>query len=192
MNTSIKELRQITKLSQKEFGQKYRIPLKTIQNWESSTEKPSSRICPSYIIYLLAKIIVNEYPNCQLKDKLDNLIISGKIKLDSRRESALRYALQKITESPLFPYVDDVILYGSTARNETKKSSDIDLLLVLNPKIKNEAKHSGWIVKIKGGISTENYKDPETDLHIAYGDFWKNENRAFQKNILTEGFSIWN
>lgn len=192
MITGIKELRQITNLSQKEFGKKYKIPLKTIQNWESNTEKSSSRSCPPYVTFLLAKVIVNEYPGTQMNDKLDNLMIQGKINLEPRRESALRYAIDKICKSALLPYVEDLILYGSTARNAAKENSDIDLLLVLNPNIKKEADYSSWIIKIKGEISTEDYKDPETDLHIAYGDSWKYDNQAFQKNIQTEGYSIWN
>lgn len=192
MVTSIKELRQITNLTQKEFGEKYRIPLKTIQNWESSTDKTASRTCPPYVIYLLAKTIVNEYPECVLNNKLDSLIIHGTINLDQRRESALRYAIEKIENSSLHDYVEDVILYGSTARNEATKTSDIDLLLVLNPSIKSKTNYSNWIVKIKGEISTDDFRDPETDLHISYGDSWKNENQAFQRNIQKEGLSIWN
>lgn len=192
MVTGIKEIRQITKLSQKEFGKKYKIPLKTIQNWESDTDKTSSRRCPQYVLYLLAKTITGEYSNYQLNDKIDNLMIQGKLNLEQRRESALRYALEQISTSPLLPYVDDVILYGSTARNETTKNSDIDLLLVLNPSVKNEAEYSSWIVRIKGNISTDDIKDPETDLHIAFGDTWKYDTKAFQRNIQEEGFSIWN
>lgn len=192
MITSIKELRQITNLSQKEFGNKYKIPLKTIQNWESDTDKSASRTCPPYVVYLLAKTIVNEYSECHLNDKLDNLIIHGTITLDQRRESALRYAIRQIEKSSICSYVEDLILYGSTARNEATQTSDIDILLVLNPDIKKEANYSNWIVKIKGEISTDDFRDPETDLHIAYGDSWKYENQAFQKNIQSEGLSIWN
>lgn len=192
MITGIKELRQITNLSQKEFGNKYKIPLKTIQNWESDIDKSASRTCPPYVVYLLAKTIVNEYPGCFLKDNLDNMIIQGIINLEPRRESALRYALDQIQKSPLGDFVDDVILYGSTARNEATKSSDIDLLLVLNPAIKKEVNYSNWIVKIKGEISTDDFRDPETDLHVTFGNSWKQENQAFQKNIQSEGLSVWN
>ncbi len=192
MVTSIKELRQITNLSQKEFGNKYKIPLKTIQNWESDTDKTSSRTCPPYVVYLLAKTIINEYSGCILKDKIDNMIIQETINLDPRREFALRYAIDQIQKSSLRDFVDDVILYGSTARNEATITSDIDLLLVLNPAIKKEANYSNWIVKIKGEISTDDFRDPETDLHVTFGDSWKQENQAFQKNIQSEGLSIWN
>ncbi len=192
MVTNIRELRQITNLSQKEFGKKYRIPLKTIQNWESNPDKTASRTCPLYVVYLLAKTIVNEYSGCNIKDKLDNLMVHGTISLDQRRESALRYAIDQIRKSSLKAYVEDVILYGSTARNEATKTSDIDLLLVLNPAIKKEPNYSNWIVKIKGEISTDDIRDPETDLHVTYGDSWKHENQAFQRNIQSEGISVWN
>lgn len=112
--------------------------------------------------------------------------------MDIKRESAIRYALKMISQSKLFPYVEDVILYGSTARNEASSSSDIDLLLVLNPHAKEQENSRSWIVDLRGNISTDNIRDPEADLHIAYGDSWKSGNQAYQRNIQKEGLSIWN
>ena len=192
MVTGIRELRNITGLSQKEFGNKYNIPLKTIQNWESDRSKEASRSCPPYVIYLLAKAVATDYSDCKLQDKLDNLVAHGKLFLDIKRESAIRYALKMISQSKLFPYVEDVILYGSTARNEASSSSDIDLLLVLNPHAKEQENSRSWIVDLRGNISTDNIRDPEADLHIAYGDSWKSGNQAYQRNIQKEGLSIWN
>lgn len=44
----IKELRKLTKLSQKQFSEKYGIPLPTIRHWEQG-----QRECPQYVIDLL-------------------------------------------------------------------------------------------------------------------------------------------
>ena len=192
MVTEIRELRRITGLSQKEFGSRYNIPLKTIQNWESDKDKEASRKCPPYVTYLLAKAVINDFSGCNLNDKLDNLMAHGRLFLDSKREASIRFALDRISQSKLFPYVEDVILYGSTARNEASSSSDIDLLLVLNCNAKGQRDSNSWIIDLKGNISTDSIKDPEADLHITYGDSWKSGNQAYQRNIQKEGLSIWN
>lgn len=44
----IKEIRKLTGLSQVKFGEKYHIPTRTIQEWESGRRKPAD-----YIIELL-------------------------------------------------------------------------------------------------------------------------------------------
>lgn len=45
---TIKELREITGLSKAEFGRRYNIPYRTIQNWENG-----QRECPIYVQELL-------------------------------------------------------------------------------------------------------------------------------------------
>lgn len=58
MNTvskSIKELRDQTKLKQKDFADKYRIPVATIRDWEQGR-----RHCPEYVIELLKYRIEHE------------------------------------------------------------------------------------------------------------------------------------
>lgn len=44
----IKELRKLTGLSQKQFSEKYGIPLPTIRHWEQK-----QRECPQYVLDLL-------------------------------------------------------------------------------------------------------------------------------------------
>ncbi len=41
-------------------------------------------------------------------------------------------------------------------------------------------------------ISSDDYNMPETDLHVAFGDSWKQSNDAYFSNVREEGFSIWN
>lgn len=48
----IKEIRDITGLSQTAFGKKYGIGLRTIQHWEEGTRK-----CPSYVENLLERAV---------------------------------------------------------------------------------------------------------------------------------------
>lgn len=53
---TIKELRQITGLSQRAFGEKYHIPTRTVENWESGSRKPSETI-----LYLLERAVREDY-----------------------------------------------------------------------------------------------------------------------------------
>ena len=48
----IKELRKLTGLSQTAFGEKYDIPMRTIQNWEKGV-----RIPPTYVLKLLERVV---------------------------------------------------------------------------------------------------------------------------------------
>jgi len=59
---NIKELRKITGLSQTKFGEKYHIPLRTIQHWENETRKPAE-----YIVYLLERVISEDYDMREIK-----------------------------------------------------------------------------------------------------------------------------
>lgn len=55
---TIREIRALTGLSQKEFGEKYHIPMRSIQNWEGG-----QRACPEYVIYLLERVVKEDYTN---------------------------------------------------------------------------------------------------------------------------------
>lgn len=52
---TIKALRESLGLSAQKFGDKYGIPMRTIQNWENGTSK-----CPEYVINLLQRVIEAE------------------------------------------------------------------------------------------------------------------------------------
>lgn len=52
----IKELRKLTGLSQTAFGEKYDIPMRTIQNWEKGVRVP-----PTYVIKLLERVVKEDY-----------------------------------------------------------------------------------------------------------------------------------
>ena len=53
---TIKELRTITGLTQKAFGQKYHIPTRTIEDWEGGRRRPSETI-----LYLLGRVVKSDY-----------------------------------------------------------------------------------------------------------------------------------
>lgn len=51
MEIEIREIRERSGLTQKQFSQKYNIPVDTLQNWEQGRRK-----CPAYVITLLEMI----------------------------------------------------------------------------------------------------------------------------------------
>ena len=53
---TIKEIRSITGLSAQKFGDKYGIPMRTIQNWEYGI-----RECPPYIQSLLERVVKEDF-----------------------------------------------------------------------------------------------------------------------------------
>ena len=53
---SIKKIRSYTGLSQAKFSQKYNIPTRTVENWESGSRK-----CPEYLIQLLSRVVQEDF-----------------------------------------------------------------------------------------------------------------------------------
>lgn len=186
----IKKLRKISGLSQNEFSNKYFVPLKTLQNWEADKNTSSYRQCPKYVYRLLKKALINDYRNEFIDFRID--VLTNKINLDDKFIKAIRYALNAIINSDISMHINDVVLYGSTARGENKKDGDVDILLVLDESIKKVKGYQKSINKLKGSISTSNINDPENDLHVVYGGEYKKANDAYYKNIMKDGVSIWN
>ena len=63
---TIKEIRELTGLSQAKFAEKYHIPKRSIENWESET-----RQCPIYVVELLeyrVKLDINTDKDLDKKD----------------------------------------------------------------------------------------------------------------------------
>lgn len=52
----IKEIREMTGLSQRKFAAKYNIPRRTIENWEMGTAIP-----PAYVVELLERAVRMDY-----------------------------------------------------------------------------------------------------------------------------------
>ena len=56
---TIKELRNFTGLSQQAFSDKYKIPKRTIENWEGGKRNP-----PDYVVTLLERVVLED---CKVK-----------------------------------------------------------------------------------------------------------------------------
>lgn len=53
---TVKEIRTSTGLSQTKFGEKYGIPMRTIQDWEAGIRKP-----PEYVVTLLERVVKEDF-----------------------------------------------------------------------------------------------------------------------------------
>lgn len=53
---NVRELRGITGLSQQKFGDLYRIPKRTIENWEGGKTTP-----PEYVLLLLERAVKEDF-----------------------------------------------------------------------------------------------------------------------------------
>ncbi len=100
------------------------------------------------------------------------------------RQKAIKIFYKNLKEKPLF-----VILFGSTAKNNYKKNSDIDLLLITNKKINKK------IIE-KAIIETESLTSIKIDVfQITYKDFIEEiklkEDKTIQSAIKT-GYPIIN
>ena len=75
----IKELRAITGLTQKKFSERFKIPLRTVQNWESGTNTP-----PEYIPRLIEMQMILENEIDQLRN--GQMILRDKAEPDQEQE----------------------------------------------------------------------------------------------------------
>ena len=53
---TVKEMRLSLGMTQKEFSEEYKIPYRTVQNWETGDRKP-----PDYVIELLERVVRQDY-----------------------------------------------------------------------------------------------------------------------------------
>ncbi len=108
-----------------------------------------------------------------------------------RHQGALNYALSQISRSPIAPYVETLLLFGSCAKKTEHFESDIDLFLELSEHFPKTPEMKMELIRLKAAVSTGSLNDPETDLKIVIGSDWRKSNMLFYQNILTEGINIW-
>lgn len=60
-NMTIKEIRGLTKLTQKDFAAKYEIPVSTLKGWEADPSSRRHRNCPDYVKELLRRAVFADY-----------------------------------------------------------------------------------------------------------------------------------
>jgi transcriptional regulator with XRE-family HTH domain len=72
---SIKELREMTGLTQVKFAGTYHIPLQTVKQWEASKDSKAYRTPPVYALRLLELTILRD-----IEDKMVSLILDERNK----------------------------------------------------------------------------------------------------------------
>lgn len=104
-----------------------------------------------------------------------------------KSQKSIEHALLTIKSSPLANYVDKIYLYGSCARGEQTKDSDVDLLLQLKPDTPNLKED---ILDLIGRAVPANIELPEIDLKVVIGDEWREKNSLYFNNIKREGILL--
>lgn len=61
MAMGVKEIRELSGLTQAKFAEKYHIPKRTIENWEVSESSPEHREAPEYIRELLERVVREDF-----------------------------------------------------------------------------------------------------------------------------------
>lgn len=109
MKYAIRELRDKTGLTQKEFAETYGIPLSTLQKWEQAVMTP-----PDYVINLLARIIPGVDKNLMKIEskKTGNIYYYDKkkktIKDSIGNEITVKESIDGVKMSNLGLYADDL------------------------------------------------------------------------------------
>lgn len=119
------------------------------------------------------------------KNKLNNDVFK-----DERFFYSLNYALTKLKESEIAPYIAEVYLYGSCARKEQKYTSDIDLFVELGADADKESVHDA-VIQLKGSISPAGLYDVPVEMFVTIGPKWKSSKSPYHKNIRRDGIKIW-
>lgn len=109
-------------------------------------------------------------------------------KNDSRHFAALKYAMEKICDSEVSGYVDELYLYGSYSRGTHRWDSDIDLLLVLDERariLKAE------VLKLKSEVTMDDLYAVKVDIKVVFGGEWKKSPMLFFTTIKEESKKLW-
>lgn len=116
-----------------------------------------------------------------------NKILNFKFK---KHQRALDYALLQIKESPIFPYVKNIIVYGSCARGEEKWDSDLDLLLVTSDIVEKNDNLRMASRLLQGNCFLPGIDEAEVDMHIINISTWTNKNTTYLNEIRKDGIKL--
>lgn len=108
-----------------------------------------------------------------------------------RHQKALNYAINQIRLSPLYPYLKELYLFGSCARNEQKWRSDIDLFMQLDDEVVKVEHWKSEMFRLRSFVSSDELYEPECDLKIVLGPEWKENDMLFYKNVRKDGVRLW-
>lgn len=107
------------------------------------------------------------------------------------QKDAYLFALDAIKQSPLYPFLQRIILFGSCARGEERFDSDVDLLLVFDAEIKNVPDYRRMYRALRVAASSDELYAAETDLKLAIGNAWETSNETIYHCIRKDGICVW-
>ena len=95
----IKSIRMISGMTQKEFAEKYHIPLQTLKQWESAKNSSSYRKPPEYVTYMLkAMVYADTYTRTIEKGSREASIIDAARESRFNAKQWLRYLRKEIVD----------------------------------------------------------------------------------------------
>lgn len=101
----IKEIRLRTKLTQKEFAERFQIPLSTLRKWEQCESKPSK-----YLLNLLVNAMPEYNPNLRVIKRNNNIFyIDEDLKIIyDKYNNSIKYTeeIKNISENNLSVYIN--------------------------------------------------------------------------------------
>lgn len=106
--------------------------------------------------------------------------------MDTRFDMSLEHAIDAIAS---WEYKDDVLqiyLYGSCARQEQKRTSDVDLYLIVEKDLPPKA-----VRDLKTARVPADWKLPDVDVKVDFGREAFLQNDLFHNNVRKDGVLLW-
>lgn len=107
-----------------------------------------------------------------------------------KSQKSIQYALSKILQSEISPYLESIYLYGSCVRGDQDYNSDVDLFAVLSKDTDLDSLKDA-ILFLKGDVIPPETRMPEVDLKIVVGGDWESSKMLYYQNVKKEGVKIW-
>lgn len=100
-------------------------------------------------------------------------------------------AIDKIKKSKVVPYIVDVLLYGSCARDEQTEDSDVDIAMILSDEISTIKNYTSMLADLRGAVMSTGYMNPDVDLHFVFQSELDDEESTFIFCLKMDGKTIW-
>lgn len=109
---------------------------------------------------------------------------------ETTSKNSISYAIEKLRESIIAPYVTHLYLYGSCARKQQNEYSDVDLLLQLSDSCPKDQLRE-CVFLLKSEVMPLELGMNEVDLKVVIGDKWKDDPSLYFENIRRDGIDLW-
>lgn len=106
--------------------------------------------------------------------------------MTERHSKSLKFALSVLQDDEHRDVIKEVYLFGSCARGEENYQSDIDLLVIADPKITKQQ-----IRNLKNDVCPDDYLLPEVNLIVTDSFKDASSSNQFNKNVRRDGILLW-